>query len=610
MKSEWISKYRAEILLSGIIFLAGFLNLWNLWNQGFSNPYYAAAVRSMLSNPGVAFFNSFDAAGFVTVDKPPVGIWVQAASAAVFGFSSFSVTLPQALAGIGSVVLMYFIIKRPFGKPAGLIAAFALATTPVFVSTSRNGTMDTQLIFVILLAILVALKAARDHSFQLLVLSFVLVGIGFNIKMIQALVVVPAIIAIYLFGAAIPHRQKVIHLAVALLVLAAVSLSWAIAVDAIPADQRPYIGSSGDNSVVGLMLGHNGEDAFAGDIHAASFLGEGDPGLLRFFNYEIYCQFSWLLLFALIGLFAWWRRPVSLMLAGFREGGICSEQELTILALCLWLLPGLLYFSFTPGFLALYYLATIAPPLAGLVGISAVAMYREYRSDRVTGWLFVAAVLATGLVQAWVVSHPFIYDPVRFGSLPIVVVAGCIFCSGTLVWLRTKKMQAADRSFLSVACIAVAILFIAPVAWSSVPLMNGSAQDSTDTGLAGLAGFLLSHGDNRTYLAAVPFNGHMAGTLIVDTGKPVMALGGFLGTDQIITARKMQGMIHNGTVQYIIGSSRNLHGTLSTAGDTGGNDAILSWVSGHCTEVPASAWNENGDSLLRQYALYDCAGAV
>ncbi|MGB7787882.1 ArnT family glycosyltransferase [Methanoregula sp.] len=610
MKSEWVSKYRAEILLSGIIFLAGFLNLWNLWNQGFSNPYYAAAVRSMLSNPGVAFFNSFDAGGFVTVDKPPVGIWVQAASAAVFGFSSFSVTLPQALAGIGSVVLMYFIIKRPFGKPAGLIAAFALATTPVFVSTSRNGTMDTQLIFVILLAILVALKAARDHSFRLLVLSFVLVGIGFNIKMIQALVVVPAIIAIYLFGAALPVRQKVIHLAVALLVLAAVSLSWAIAVDAIPADQRPYIGSSGDNSVVGLMLGHNGEDAFAGDIHAASFLGEGDPGLLRFFNYEIYCQFSWLLLFALIGLFAWWRRPASISLAGFREGGIFSEQELTILALCLWLLPGLLYFSFTPGFLALYYLATIAPPLAGLVGISAVAMYREYRSDRVTGWVFVAAVLVTGLVQAWVVSHPFIYDPVRFGSLPVVVVAGCISCSGTLVWLRTKKMQAAERSSISVACIAVAILFIAPVAWSSVPLMNGPAQDSTDTGLAGLAGFLLSHGDNRTYLAAVPFNGHMAGTLIVDTGKPVMALGGFLGTDQIITAGKMQGMIHNGTVQYIIGPSRNLHGTLSTAGDTGGNDAILSWVSGHCTEVPASAWNENGNSLLRQYALYDCAGAV
>jgi len=101
MKSESITKYWAEVFLFGIIVIAGFLDLWNLWNQGFSNPYYAAAVRSMLANPGLAFFNPFDAAGFVTVDKPPVGIWIQAVSAAMFGFSNWSVILPQALAGIG-----------------------------------------------------------------------------------------------------------------------------------------------------------------------------------------------------------------------------------------------------------------------------------------------------------------------------------------------------------------------------------------------------------------------------------------------------------------------------------------------------------------------------
>jgi 4-amino-4-deoxy-L-arabinose transferase-like glycosyltransferase len=507
-------------------------------------------------------------------------------------------------------VLIYFIIKRPFGKPAGLIAAFALATTPVFVSTSRNGTMDTQLIFVILLAVLLALKAARDHSFRLLVLSFVLVGIGFNIKMIQVLVVVPAIIAIYMFGAALPARQKLTHLAIALLVLAAVSLSWAIAVDAVPADQRPYIASSGDNSVVGLMVGHNGENAFAGDTNVASYLGEGNPGLLRFFNYELFWQFSWLLLFALIGLLIWWRRLAFLPSVGFRERGLFSEQGLTLLALCLWLLPGLIYFSFISGFLAMYYLATIAPPLAGLVGIGAVAMYREYRSDQAAGWVFVAAVLCTGLMQVWVILHPFIYDPVRFGSLPVVVLSGCILCSGALVWMRVKKMQADGRLSVSVACIAVAILFIAPVAWSSVPLMNGQAQDSVDTDLAPLASFLHSHDNNRTYIAAVPFNGHMAGTLIIDTGKPVMELGGFLGTDQIITAKKMVRMIHNGTVQYIIGPPGNSHSAQSSDEDSSGYDAIFLWVSGHCSEVPASAWNENRDGLLRQYALYDCAGAA
>jgi len=609
MKNEWASKYWPEFLFVGIIILAGFLNLWNLWNQGFDNPYYAAAVRSMLANPGVAFFNSFDAAGFVTVDKPPVGIWTQVASAAVFGFSNWSVILPQALAGIGSVALIYFIVKRPFGKPAGLIAALALATTPVFVSASRFETMDAQLVFVILLAVWVALKAARDHSFRLLIISFVLVGIGFNIKMIQAFVVVPAIIAIYLFGAALPVRQKLIHLAIALLVLAAVSLSWAIAVDAIPADQRPYIASSGDNSVIGLMLGHNGEEAFAGDTGAASSQGEGDPGLLRFFNYELFTPFSWLLPFALIGLLAWWRRPVSLSLSGFGESGLFSEPGLTLLALCLWVLPGLLYFSFSPGFWSTYYLATIAPPLAGLVGIGTVAMYREYRSDRVLGWAFVAAVLITGLLQVWMEYRLIIYDPVRYGSLVAVVLIGCILCSGILGWLRTKKMQDSGRRSVSVVCyIAVAVLFVSPAAWSCLPLMKGSVNE--DTSLTGLAAFLRSHEDNKTYIAAVPFNGYNTGTLILDTGKPVMALGGFFGTDQILTVKEMPGLIHNGTVQYIIIPTGTVPFTLGTARGIGGNGAVFSWVSSHCTGVPVSEWNENGEIRLRQYTLYDCAGAA
>src|SRR5208337_2021078 len=521
MKSEWIAKYWAEILLLGIIVLAGFLNLWNLWNQSFSIPYYAAAVRSMLANPSIAFFNSFDAVGFVTVDKPPVGLWVQAASAAVFGFSNWAVTLPQALAGIGSVVLIYFIVQRPFGKPAGLISAFVLATTPVFVSTSRMGTMDAQMIFVILLAVWVALKAVRDQSLWLLLLSVILVGIGFNIKMIQAFVVVPAIIAIYLFGAAIPVRKKVVHLAVALLVLGAVSLSWAVAVDAVPAGQRPYIGSSGDNSVIGLMLGHNGEEAFVGEEGALAPEYIGNPGPLRLFNYNIYIQFGWLLSFALIGLLAWWQQLSSISLAGFRESVLFSEEGLTLLALCLWLLPALLYFSVTMGYWATYYLATIAPPLAGLVGIGAVAMYREYRGDHTTGWLLVMAVLATGLVQGWTIYRIFVYDPVQYGSLIAIGMGGSIVCAGILAWLRTKKGPCTNRWGGSVACIAVAVLFVAPGVWSCTPLMTGSTQGSADTQLAD---FLLYHASDKTYIAAVPYGWDLGATLIIKTGKPVMAL--------------------------------------------------------------------------------------
>ena len=137
---EFCNKYRAEICLLGIVLLSAFLNLWNLWNQG-GNAYYAAAVKSALINPWAGFFGSVDPAGFITIDKPPVGIWVQALFAAVLGYQEWICVLPEALAGIGCVVLIYFIVERPFGKTAGLVSALALAVTPIFVAVSRNETM-------------------------------------------------------------------------------------------------------------------------------------------------------------------------------------------------------------------------------------------------------------------------------------------------------------------------------------------------------------------------------------------------------------------------------------------------------------------------------------
>ena len=272
----FLVKYRMEIILAAILLLSGFLNIWNIWGQGFSNTYYAAAVKSMLENPGLLFFNSFDPAGFITVDKPPVGLWVQVASAALFGYSGWSLVLPQALAGVGSVGLIYLIVSRPFGKATGLVSAFALATTPIFAAVSRNETPDGLLIFVLLLAVWVALKAARERSLPCLLLSVVLVGVGFNIKMIQAFIVVPAILAIYLLGTQeIPLKKRTVHLALAIMVLIAVSLSWAVAVDMVPKDQRPYIGGSGDNTVLGLIVNYNGMHRLADGMTGGPGSGPG-----------------------------------------------------------------------------------------------------------------------------------------------------------------------------------------------------------------------------------------------------------------------------------------------------------------------------------------------
>src|SRR5438105_4540343 len=129
-----------------------FFNIFQLDQQGYGNLYYAAAVKSMLTGWKNFVFVSFDPGGFVTVDKPPLGLWVQAASSKVFGFSGLSILLPEAIAGVLSVALLYFLVRRVFGPAAGLVAALTLALTPISVVTNRNNTPDSLLVLTLLLA--------------------------------------------------------------------------------------------------------------------------------------------------------------------------------------------------------------------------------------------------------------------------------------------------------------------------------------------------------------------------------------------------------------------------------------------------------------------------
>src|SRR5256885_11687129 len=136
------SRLWQKIALGIILLLSGVLNFWALDQMGYSNTYYSAAVKSMLQSWHNFFFVSLDAAGFVSVDKPPLGLWLQAASAKIFGFSGVSLILPQAIAGLLSVALLYYLVRRSFGTGAGLLAALALAITPVSVAVSRANIID------------------------------------------------------------------------------------------------------------------------------------------------------------------------------------------------------------------------------------------------------------------------------------------------------------------------------------------------------------------------------------------------------------------------------------------------------------------------------------
>src|SRR5215217_3263719 len=305
------------IALAAILLLSAFLNLWGLTGEGYSNYYYSAAVKNMLASWQNFFFVSFDA-GFVSVDKPPLGLWIQAASAYLLGFNGWSLLLPQAIAGVLCVAVLYHLVRRVSGPGAGLLAALVLALTPIAVAVNRNNIHDALLILILLAAAWAVISAAETGRLRWLLACAGLVGLGFNVKMLQAFLVLPAFYLLYLFAAApVAWRRRFVHLGLATAVLLVVSLSWAVAVDLTPADQRPYVGSSSDDSALSLALEYNGFDRLLGVSYGAG--GEsmpagtpggpgsgtreyGEPGPLRLLNPQLAGQIGWLAPLALAGL--------------------------------------------------------------------------------------------------------------------------------------------------------------------------------------------------------------------------------------------------------------------------------------------------------------------
>lgn len=267
----------AHIIVVGIMLLSVMLHFSNLEAISDANTYYTAAVESMLQSWSNFFFVAAEPGGSVTIDKPPLGLWIEAAFAFVLGVEGWVVSLPNILAGVFSVPLLYHMVKKYMGVVAGLVAVLVLVVTPVAIATDRNNTMDGMLVFALLLAAWAFIKATESGKARWLFLGAFIVGLGFNIKMLQAFLPLPAFYSLYLFGAKTGWFRKIFNLGVATVILIVVSLSWAVIVDLTPADQRPYIGSSDDNTVMELIVGHNGLSRLFGGGGNRAVAQDGGP---------------------------------------------------------------------------------------------------------------------------------------------------------------------------------------------------------------------------------------------------------------------------------------------------------------------------------------------
>ena len=386
----WLRVHWHRVVLAAILTLSAFVNLFQLTSEGYGNTYYAAAVKNMLTSWRNFFFVTFDA-GFVSVDKPPLGFWIQAASAKVFGFQGWSIILPQALAGVLSVALVYHLVRRAMGPAAGLIAALTLAVTPISVAISRHNNLEGLLVLVILLATWAFVLAAETGRLRWLILGAFLIGLGFNIKMLEAFLVVPACFLLYLIAAPVTWPRRIIHLGLATVVLLVVSLSWATAVDLTPPDQRPYVGSSSNDTMMDLIVGHNGAGRLTGQDNDV-----GDRGPLRLLREPVVEQIGWLLPLAAVGLaVAIWqeRRPRPL-----------NRRQQALVLWGTWFTTQSVFFSIA-GDWDLHYLAMLSPAVAALVGIGVVVLWREYRSPEWRGWILPVALAVTAGLQTQVLTN-------------------------------------------------------------------------------------------------------------------------------------------------------------------------------------------------------------
>jgi len=255
-----------HIALAAVLALSAVLNVNHLSRNGYANTFYSAAVRSMLDSWHNFFFVSFDPGGMVTVDKPPLGLWVQGLSAELFGFHPLSLLLPEAIAGVLAVAALYWVVTPSFGPAAGVMSALALAVFPSFVAVSRDNNLDAILILLMILACGVGLRAIGSGRLLTLLGCAALVGLAFNTKTLAAYLVVPGLGLGYLVCAPGSLARRAAQLLAAGVVLALVSVSWSAVVELTPASQRPFVGGSVDNTEYDLTFGYNGFGRVEGQV--------------------------------------------------------------------------------------------------------------------------------------------------------------------------------------------------------------------------------------------------------------------------------------------------------------------------------------------------------
>jgi 4-amino-4-deoxy-L-arabinose transferase-like glycosyltransferase len=677
----------ALLLATAVLYLAG------LSRNGYANEFYAAAVQAGTKSWKAFLFGSVDSSNFITVDKTPASLWVMELCGRLFGFSSWSLLVPQALEGVATVGVLYATVRRWFSPAAAIIAGAVAALTPVAVLMFRFDNPDALLVLVMTLAAYTITRAIESGLTRWIVLTGALLGLGYLTKMLQAFLVLPVFALAYLWAGQ-PSLGKRLWQLLAGLAGLVTAAGWWVAIDLLtPAAGRPYVGGSTDNNILQLTFGYNGLGRLTGSENsagggggtaahqlsgAAARLGEGAArlgdgaaraggapggggtgggnslfggatGITRLFHSDMGSQISWLLPAALIALAAllWLSRRA-------------PRRDRTRAAALLWggwlVLTGVV-FSYMSGIIHPYYSVALVPAIAALTGIGATALWPLRHTW--TARTILAGTLLVTATWAWVLLDR---SPGWFPWLKVVIaVAAAATAAMILAGPAVRAATARGRTALAIAPLSLALIagLGGPLAYSidtaatthggSIPTAGptvagsfggpGGAAGTARSGFAGRGGAaapggtsgtvpgatapagetgagvasragaagspggadgtsgaggpggtgsvssalsrLLESGASGYKWAAATISSTSAASLeLGSNGVPVMAIGGFTGSDPAPTLAQFEKLVSARKIHYFVSSGSGAGGP---GGSSGSGSQITAWVKAHFT---------------------------
>lgn len=568
------------VALATILLGAAGLYTWGLSENGWANAYYSAAVQSGLHDPTAFFFGSADWGNSISVDKPPMSLWIMGVSVRLFGLNTWALMLPQAAMTVGSTVLIFQLARKYLPSYAALVAALVFATTPITVLLARYNNPDPLMVLLMLSAFYAGVKATESGRVRWLFLAAGFLVLGFLTKQLQAFLVLPALGLVFCLYVRKAWPKVAASLLVAGLILAGGSLMWPVIVDLTPSSSRPYVGGSRTNSMIELALGYNGIDRILqqqGERSAAltpqEFQGANtDAGLFRLFNANYAQEASWLLLPALIV-------ATVVMVHALRRRRSCGKTTFMV-ATAIWMASAYFVLSFMGNSIHSYYTASLAAPMALCIGIGSQGLVSFAKSVPKRAGIAVSVLLSALFANAiWGLSP-------SYPSIPgqTLLIVGLVATAAFSVPTPFKWLTPAAGS------LALATLLIGPIACSLVTLstpqqgsnpLSGGLTKST----ASLSRFLdevkkgdpaavhaLAIGvtpspDLATHLRNSPPNckwagatypGQTAARFQLDVERPILPIGGFAATDPSPTLAAFEGLVRDGKVCYYISQPEQL----------------------------------------------------